>query len=86
MKDADAVMLAVPGYGHRAVMDALAEHLQPGQPVIISSHMSFSALYLAHRLAARGVTVADRRLGYHRHLRPSSARPRRAGLHHTGQS
>jgi len=57
MKDADAVMLAVPGYGHRAVIDALARHLQPGQPVIISSHMSFSALYLAHRLAVRGVTV-----------------------------
>ena len=57
VKDADAVMLAVPGYGHRAVMDAMAEHLRPGQPVIISSHMSFSALYLARLLAARGVKV-----------------------------
>src|SRR5262245_11357717 len=55
--DADAVMLAVPGYGHRAVLDAMAPHLRPGQPVIISSHMSFSALYLARLLAARGVTL-----------------------------
>ncbi len=55
LRDADAVMLAVPGYGHRAVLDALAAQLRPGQPVIISSHMSFSALYLARLLAARGV-------------------------------
>jgi opine dehydrogenase len=57
VKDADAVMLAVPGYGHRTVMDALAEHLRPGQPVIISSHMSLGALYLQRRLAARGITA-----------------------------
>jgi opine dehydrogenase len=57
VKDADAVMLAVPGYGHRAVMDTLAEHLRPGQPVIISSHMSFGALYLARRLAERGLSI-----------------------------
>ena len=48
-------MLAVPGYGHRAVLDAIGRASAPGQPVIISSHMSFSALYLARRLAARGV-------------------------------
>jgi opine dehydrogenase len=55
LRDADAVMLAVPGYGHRAVLDQLAEHLRPDQPVIISSHMSLSALYLTRRLTARGV-------------------------------
>jgi opine dehydrogenase len=55
LHDADAVMLAVPGYGHRAVLDHVAAHLRPDQPVIISSHMSFSALYLAQRLAARGI-------------------------------
>lgn len=54
LRDTDAVMVAVPGYGHRAVLDALAATLRPGQPVIISSHMSFSALYLAKQLAARG--------------------------------
>jgi len=57
LQDADVVMLAVPGYGHRAVLDQVAAHLRPGQPVIISSHMSFSGLYLAQRLAARGVSA-----------------------------
>lgn len=57
LREADAVMLAVPGYGHRTVLDQVAAHLQPGQTVIISSHMSFSALYLARQLAARGVRV-----------------------------
>ncbi|MBO8136395.1 MULTISPECIES: NAD/NADP-dependent octopine/nopaline dehydrogenase family protein [Dickeya] len=55
--DAQAVLLCVPGYGHRAVMDALAPHLQPGQSVIINSACSLSALYLADRLAARGLTL-----------------------------
>jgi opine dehydrogenase len=54
---ADAVMLTVPGYGHRAVLDQVAAQLRPGQPVIISSHMSLSALYLARALAARGVAA-----------------------------
>ena len=66
VRDADAVMLAVPGYGHRAVIDTMAPHLRPGQPIIISSHMSFSALYLAHRapgvpIAAWGTTVTTGR-------------------------
>ncbi len=55
LRDADAVILAVPGYGHRAVLDEVAAHLQPGQPVIISSHMSLSALYLARLLAMHGL-------------------------------
>ena len=49
---ATAVLIAVPGYGHRAVIDACAPHLGGGQTVIISSHMSFSALYLRARCAA----------------------------------
>ncbi|HEY2417432.1 MAG TPA: 2-dehydropantoate 2-reductase N-terminal domain-containing protein, partial [Steroidobacteraceae bacterium] len=57
VRNADAVLMAVPGYGHRAVLDAVAAHLRPGQPVIISSHMSFSALYLARLLAASGVRL-----------------------------
>jgi opine dehydrogenase len=66
VRDADAVMLGVPGYGHRAVIDAMAPHLRPGQAVIISSHMSFSALYLARRapgvpIAAWGTTVTTGR-------------------------
>ncbi len=66
VRDADAVMLAVPGYGNRAVIDAVAAHLRPGQPVVISSHMSFSALYLARQaprvsIAAWGTTVTTGR-------------------------
>ena len=52
---ADAVLLALPANGHKAVMDALAPHVAPGQPVIVSSHASFGALYLSRLLAARGV-------------------------------
>ncbi|WP_103335673.1 NAD/NADP octopine/nopaline dehydrogenase family protein [Pseudotabrizicola formosa] len=54
---ADVVMLALPGYGHKAVLDALAPHLRQDQPVIISSHASFGALYLLQRLASRGVRL-----------------------------
>lgn len=54
---ADVVMLALPGYGHKAVLDAAAPHLRAGQPVIISSHLSFGALYLSRLLATRGVEV-----------------------------
>ena len=52
---AAAVLLAVPGYGHRAVIEAMAPHLRPGQVVLYSSHMSFGALYLRSLLAARRV-------------------------------
>jgi opine dehydrogenase len=54
---ADAVLVAVPGFAHRPVIDAAAPHLRPGQTVIVSSHISFSALYLAKQLAARGVAL-----------------------------
>jgi opine dehydrogenase len=54
---ATTIVLALPGYGHRAVMDAAAPHLRDGQTVIISSHCSFGALYLAKQLAKRGVHV-----------------------------
>src|SRR5438445_3018580 len=52
---AAVVLIAVPGNGHRAVIDAIAPHLAAGQIVVISSHCSLSALYLSQRLAARGV-------------------------------
>jgi opine dehydrogenase len=53
--NADAVMVALPGYGHKSVLEAAAAHLRSGQAVIISSHTSFGALYLSKLLAARGV-------------------------------
>jgi opine dehydrogenase len=70
---AEAAIIAVPGNGHRTVIDAIVPHLSGGQTVIISSHCSLSALYLSQRLAARGVAspiaawattvVAGRRTG-----------------------
>lgn len=52
---AEAVILTTVANGSRAVMDALAPHLAPGQVVIVSAHCSFAALYLSRLLAERGV-------------------------------
>ncbi len=51
---ADVVLLALPAYGHKSVMAALAPHLRSDQTVLISSHASFGALYLSKLLSARG--------------------------------
>lgn len=51
----EVLLIAVPGYGHKAVMDSLAPHIRNGQHVIISSHCSLGALYLMQLLSARGV-------------------------------
>lgn len=53
VEDADAVIIAMPANGHRAAIDAAIPHLKPNQPLIISSHSSFGALYLSKRLAER---------------------------------
>lgn len=53
----DVIILAVPGYGHKNVMDALAPHVRPGQHILISSHMSLGALYLGALLAERAITA-----------------------------
>jgi opine dehydrogenase len=55
--DADAVIVALPANGHRVAFDAALPHLKSGQPVIVSSHSSFGALYLSKRLAERGVSL-----------------------------
>ena len=53
--DNDCLLIALPAYGHKAVMDALAPHIRDGQPLIVSSHASFGAVYLCQLLATRGV-------------------------------
>ena len=53
----DVVFLALPAFGHKAVFDAVAPFITPEQTVVLSSHHSFGALYLARLLAERG-TVA----------------------------
>ncbi|RUW81902.1 NAD/NADP octopine/nopaline dehydrogenase family protein [Mesorhizobium sp. M1E.F.Ca.ET.063.01.1.1] len=55
--NADVVVIALPAYGHKVVMDAAVPHLVDGTPVIISSHCSFAALYLSKRLAERKVRL-----------------------------
>jgi opine dehydrogenase len=54
---ADVILLAMPTNGHRAAMDAMAPHLTANQVVVISSHSSFGALYLAKLLAERGLSI-----------------------------
>jgi opine dehydrogenase len=54
---APGAVLAVPGYAHRAVIEAVAPHLRAEQTVLFSSHMSFAALLL-RRLAAQPPIVA----------------------------
>ncbi|MGL9751263.1 MAG: 2-dehydropantoate 2-reductase N-terminal domain-containing protein [Symbiopectobacterium sp.] len=44
VRGADAVLLCIPDYGHSTVMKTLAPHLTTGQPVIINSSCSLSAI------------------------------------------
>jgi opine dehydrogenase len=53
----DVLMIALPAYGHKSVMDAVAPHIRSDQTVLISSHASFGALYLSRLLAKRGIVV-----------------------------
>ncbi|WP_275787375.1 NAD/NADP octopine/nopaline dehydrogenase family protein [Pararhizobium gei] len=54
---ADALVIALPAYGHKTVLDAIAPHVTSLQTVIFSSHASFGALYLSRLLARRGVVA-----------------------------
>ena len=54
-EETDALVITLPAYGHKIVLDALAPHIRDGQHVIISSHASLGAVYLMQLLAARGV-------------------------------
>ena len=77
---AGAVVVAVPGYGHRRVIEECAPHLADGQVVIISSHMSFGALHLrrccprAPILVAWGTTVVSGRRAEGAEIRVSHVR------------
>ena len=57
VRDNDVLILALPAYGHKAVMDSMAPHVRNAQHVIISSHASLGAIYLMQLLARRGVTA-----------------------------
>lgn len=51
----DVAMLAMPGNAHRMAIEAIAGNLRDGQPTIISSHLSFGALYLSRLISERGI-------------------------------
>jgi opine dehydrogenase len=57
LEGAEAVLVALPGNGHRMAFEAMAPHLSARQTVLVSGHLSFGALYLAKLLAARGVSL-----------------------------
>ena len=57
LASADVIILALPAYGHRFVIDSLFPYIEARHSVIISGHLSFAALYLAKRLAQRGVDI-----------------------------
>ncbi|MEO8305146.1 MAG: NAD/NADP octopine/nopaline dehydrogenase family protein [Betaproteobacteria bacterium] len=54
---AEVVVISVPAYGHKAVMDAVAPHLTPAQVVFVMPMLSLTSLYLSKLLCARGVAV-----------------------------
>jgi len=54
---AETILIALPAYGHKAVLDAIAPHITRAHKVIVSSHASFGALYLSRLLANRGIAV-----------------------------
>ncbi|MDG2407004.1 MAG: NAD/NADP octopine/nopaline dehydrogenase family protein, partial [Paracoccaceae bacterium] len=51
----DTLIIALPAYGHKKVMEELAPYVYQGQHIIISSHASMGAIYMAQLLAVRGV-------------------------------
>jgi opine dehydrogenase len=55
VSDADVIIIAVPGYGHRSVMDAVVPFARDGQSFIVSAQLSLSGVYLQRQLAARGI-------------------------------
>jgi opine dehydrogenase len=58
IEDANVIIVAVPGNGHKAVIDLLAPHVRGDQLIAISSHMSLSALYLSLQLSTGGADCA----------------------------
>src|SRR5689334_16924319 len=45
VSDAEVVIIAVPGYGHRSVMDAVIPFARDGQSFIVSAQLSLSGVY-----------------------------------------
>lgn len=57
MDHAEVVIIAVPGYGHKSVIDVIIPFAKSGQTFIVSAQLSLSGAYLSQQLQARGVTA-----------------------------
>ena len=51
----DIIKLAVPAYAHKIVIETISPFIESRHVIMISSHASFSALYLSKKLAERKV-------------------------------
>ncbi|AYD04025.1 NAD/NADP octopine/nopaline dehydrogenase family protein [Neorhizobium sp. NCHU2750] len=51
---AEVVIIAVPGYGHKTVIDAIVPYAKSCQTFIVSAQLSLSARYLKEQTKARG--------------------------------
>lgn len=52
--NAEVLFVALPAYGHKAVLDQIAPYIQDTQTIIFSSHASFGAVYLSQLLSEQG--------------------------------
>jgi opine dehydrogenase len=58
IEHAEVVIIAVPGYGHKAVIDAIVPYARSCQTFIVSAQLSLSANYLKEQLKARDVDAS----------------------------
>ena len=63
--DCDVIILALPAYGHRSVMDSLLPFIEPRHTVIISGHLSFCSSLPREKVGATRHPDTDRRMEYH---------------------
>ena len=50
----EVLFVALPAYGHKAVLDQITPHIRDSQTIIFSSHASFGAAYLSQLSSERG--------------------------------
>ena len=53
----DIIIIAIPGYGHKVVMDEISLYINQHQHIIISSHLSLGAIYLNKLLHKKNIKI-----------------------------
>ncbi len=53
----EIIIIAIPGYGHKVVMDEISLYIQEHQHIIISSHLSLGAIYLSELLNKKNIKI-----------------------------